>query len=64
MNTTRKDAARKKLLNILSRNVLEELSQKSDPWRHDRASLIGASLVNWSQDDVEYEIKKLLRETI
>lgn len=60
----RSASARKRLIGILSRNALEELSSSSTPWHLDKKALLEDILQHWEKEEenVEYEINKLFSE--
>jgi hypothetical protein len=55
-----KEQARRKLIHILPRNVLEDLSGLEQPWHSDRTNLEAAALAKWDWDEVEIAIMKIL----
>jgi hypothetical protein len=52
INSTQ-DAWRKKILNLLPRRFLEEVSDMKQPWNADRATLIATALHGWTDDTAD-----------
>lgn len=46
--TNRREATRKKLLKLLTRNQLERMSFRERPWMADRSTLEGDVLAHWN----------------
>lgn len=57
---TRQEKARRKLVKLLDRPALEELSQRENPWHCDRATLESTVLAQWPHDDIAEAIGKLV----
>lgn len=51
---------RRKLLALLPRSKLEELSGLERPWHANRPDLIDKIVAAWPHDEIEDEIKRLL----
>lgn len=56
-----RERIRKRLLSILSRNQLEELSGLERPWAADRSSLLKYALARWHGEEVEEAVRVLIR---
>lgn len=57
----RQDAARRKILNILPRKILEEFSQHSRPHTQTKRQLVELAVVNWNEGEIRDEINAILR---
>lgn len=56
-----RDAARRKLLNILSRDAIEKLSGMERPWHANRSDLVEMVMARWDHDEVTAAIEDVLR---
>lgn len=56
---TRQEKARRKLLKLLTRKDLEQLSRREAPWHADRATLETEVLAVWPHVEIEELIDKL-----
>lgn len=56
-----RDAARRKLLSILSRDAIESLSGMERPWHANRKDLVEMIMGRWDHDGVEGAIDCVLR---
>lgn len=56
-----RESARKRLLSILVRNDLEELSGMEAPWHADRATLISHALARWDAESVRRAIERIMK---
>jgi hypothetical protein len=54
-----KDAARRKLLGILPRSALEQMSMIERPWMASRGDLIFRSLERWNAEEVKEQVQKI-----
>lgn len=54
-------ARRKRIITLLSRNVLDGLATVENPWNYDRASLIETIITEWPQAEIENEVVRLVR---
>lgn len=58
----RREAARRKLLGIISRSKLEDLSEMDRPWHASKAELITACIARWNHDEVQTIVLSILEE--
>jgi hypothetical protein len=61
--TKKKAAARRKVLNILPRKMLEEFSRHDRPHMQTKPQLIALALANWDEDEIRDAIDVILLET-
>jgi hypothetical protein len=57
----RKEKARRKLLRIMPRSVLEDMSGHPRPYMQTHAQLVDQSLARWDADEIKAQIEVLLR---
>ena len=63
MLTNKKDAARRKLLSILPRPVLDTLSHHERPWTLTMPQLLSACVEQWDETAVRAALEKILVRT-
>jgi hypothetical protein len=63
MLTNKKDAARRKLLSILPRPVLQTMSRHERPWTLTKPQLLTACIEQWDEEAVRDAVDKVLRRT-
>jgi hypothetical protein len=61
--TNKKDAARRKLLSILPRSVLQTMSRHERPWTLTTPQLLAACIEQWDENAVRDALEKLLMRT-
>ena len=61
MKTNRREAARRKLLGILPRSALEDLSGIERPWHSSRSDLTEQAIARWMEDEIREAIESLFR---
>ena len=61
--TNKKDAARRKLLSILPRPVLQTMSHHERPWTLTMPQLLTACVEQWDENAVRDALEKLLMRT-
>jgi len=60
LHSPRREKARRKLLRLLDRKMLEDLSGRDRPWHSDRPTLESAILARWPHDDIAEAIGQLV----
>ena len=60
MLTTKRDAARRKMLTILPRPVLETLSRHERPWTLTMPQVLSACVEQWDETAVRAALEKIL----
>lgn len=59
--SSKQDRARMKLLNLLSRNELEEMSGLERPWLANKPALLSCAFEKWDKDEVERIVMSIIR---
>ena len=57
-----RSVTRKKLLSLLPRTALEELSTQQSPWHATRDTLLTEVIAAWPQDDVREAVDKAMED--
>lgn len=60
LTSPRRDKARRKLLKVLARGDLEQLSKRACPWHADRATLETEILAAWPADEIDERIGQII----
>ena len=63
MLTNKRDAARRKVLSILPRSVLDILSHHERPWTLTMPQVLGACVEQWDETAVRTTLEKILART-
>lgn len=58
--SSRQDRARMKLLRLLNRNELEELSGLERPWLANKPDLINNAFSRWDKDEIERIVMRIV----
>jgi len=61
--STKQDAAKRKLLSILPRSVLQTMSRHERPWTLTTPQLLAACIEQWDEKVVRDALEKLLMRT-
>lgn len=60
LKSPRRDKARRKLLKLLARGDLEQLSKRTAPWHADRLTLETEILGAWPHDEIDERIGQII----
>lgn len=60
----KRNATRRKLLNLLPRNKLEEISGLERPWHANKSDLLDRAVNNWDGDEMQALMNDLLRKAL
>jgi hypothetical protein len=63
MLTNKRDATRRKVLSILPRKVLEDMSRHERPWTLTPRQLLNACVERWDETTVRDALEKILVRT-